>query len=145
MADQPQPQSLQFAIDRIYVKDLSIELPGAPIMFKSGLDHKIGLHVNIEHKQIDGPLHEVTLRLTVEGKKENTDCFIIEVKQAGLFRVEGAPAEAMAHVLRVYCPNVLFPYARQSVDQALQMASLPPLMLAPIDFEHLSQDGGQAH
>lgn len=139
-----QQAQFQFAILRIYVKDLSIELPAAPEIFRQSQNYQVGVHFHIEDKKFDDGTYEVMLRVTVEGKKDEKTGFIVEVKQAGHFRIQDAPPELMTQILRVFCPGNLFPYARQSIDQALIMASLPPLMLAPVNFEALLQKPQQS-
>lgn len=146
-ADQPaQPQ---FAILRTYVKDLSFESPMGVKVFSKTFQPKIQLDVNTKASKVVDTQFEVTLMLTITAKLEEETAFIIEIQQAGLFNVTGFPEEQMKHVLGAVCPNFLFPYAREAVDNLSVRGGFPPLQLAPIDFDGLfrqqqAQAQGQA-
>ena len=131
--------SLQLGIVRIYVKDLSFESPKAPQIFRANWRPEIKLDVTVTPRQIEGSFFEVVLGLTIEAKEGSEIGFIVELEQAGLFDVRGPEGGPLEQALRVICPNLLFPYARQAVDQALLLGGFPPLMLAPINFELSNQ------
>jgi preprotein translocase subunit SecB len=128
-------QSIQLGIVRVYVKDLSFESPRSPQIFRTQWRPEIKLDVSVTPRHIEESLFEVVLAINVEARENKDVGFIVEVEQCGLFDVRGPEGQAMEHALRVVCPNVLFPYARQAVDQALVAGGFPPLMLAPINFE----------
>ena len=134
-ASQQATQSIQLGIVRVYVKDLSFESPRSPQIFRNQWRPEIKLDVSVTPRHIEESLFEVILAINVEARENKDVGFIVEIEQCGLFDVRGPEGQAMEHALRVVCPNVLFPYARQAVDQALLAGGFPPLMLAPINFE----------
>lgn len=135
-AQAPQPQ---FNIRRIYLKDLSFESPRAPQIFESNAQPQIDLQLGAGAAQVGENLHEVVVNVTATVRSGEDTVFLVEVQQAGLFHIEGVPAEQMGWVLGVTCPNVLFPYARQVVSDATTAGGFPPLLLAPVNFEALYQ------
>lgn len=147
MADQPtaapegdgNPQGPGLAIERIYVKDLSVENPGAPQSFQmtEAPSIEIGLRTRAEQVGQDG--YECVLTITVTATAAGKTVFLIEVSQAGLFLIRGIPASDMQPVLAIACPNVLFPYARETIANAVIRTGFPPVHLAPINFEALYQ------
>jgi len=131
----PQPQ---FMIQRTYVKDLSFETPmGVKIFTVQGFQPKMQLDVNTKGSAVAENTHEVVLTLTVTAKLEDDTAYIIELQQAGLFIVSGFPEEQLAHMLGAVCPNFLFPYAREAIDNIAVKGGFPPLQLSPIDFDAL--------
>ncbi len=128
----------QFAIQRIYVKDLSFESPGSPAIFHDA-DWKpeMNLDINTQSSVISQDLHEVVLTLTVTVKSADKVAFIVEVKQAGLFTVINFAGEQLHHTLGSFCPNVLYPYAREVVSDTVNRGGFPQLILAPVNFEAL--------
>lgn len=135
-AQAPQPQ---FNIRRIYLKDMSFESPRAPQIFDATTQPQIDLQLGAGAAQIGENLHEVVVNVTATVRSGEDTVFLVEVQQAGLFHIEGVPAEQMGWVLGVTCPNVLFPYARQVVSDATVAGGFPPLLLSPVNFEALYQ------
>lgn len=136
-AAQDQPQ-VQFSLQRIYVKDLSFESPKAPSVFQSQWNPQVNLDLNTRHTQLQDGIHEVVLSLSAtvtNGEEEVT--FIAEVQQAGIFAINGLDEAAMRHTLGAFCPNILFPYAREAIDNLVLRGSFPPLMLSPVNFDAL--------
>ncbi|MBS4154093.1 MULTISPECIES: protein-export chaperone SecB [Cobetia] len=135
-AEQAQDQ-LQFALQRIYVKDVSFEAPNSPAVFSQPFQPKVALELDTEHQQVGEELFEVSIKVTaqVTNGEDKTTAFLAEVEQAGLFRIAGLSAEQLDHTLGAFCPNVLFPYAREAIDNLVNRGSFPPLMLAPVNFE----------
>ena len=129
--------SVQIGINRIYLKDLSFESPASPQIFREDSRPEIKIDVSVRHQLIEASLYEVTLVITATGVKGGQKSFVVEVEQAGLFTIQGVPSEHMAHVLTVFCPNLLFPYARQAIDSAMNQGSFPSLLLPPFNFESL--------
>jgi preprotein translocase subunit SecB len=136
-AAQDQPQ-VQFSLQRIYVKDLSFESPKAPSVFQSQWNPHVNLDLNTRHTQLQDGIHEVVLSLsaTVTNGEEDVT-FIAEVQQAGIFAISGLDEAAMRHTLGAFCPNILFPYAREAIDNLVLRGSFPPLMLSPVNFDAL--------
>ena len=128
---------MHFSLQRIYVKDLSLEVPGAPGVFKQDWDPDINMEFNSYSTRVEESLYEVVLKLRVTAKNQEQVAFMVELEQAGLFRVRGMPEERMEHLLGSYCPSILFPYARESVSDAVNRGSFPQLLLAPVNFDAL--------
>ncbi|MBB3190119.1 protein-export chaperone SecB [Halomonas cerina] len=133
---QDKPQ-VQFALQRIYVKDISFEAPNSPTVFQQPFKPKVGLDLNTTHRKVDDGLFEVVVKVTaqVTHSEEGTTSFLAEVEQAGLFRIGGIEGAQLDHTLGAFCPNVLFPYARECIDNLVNRGGFPPLMLAPVNFE----------
>lgn len=135
MSEQQQPQG-QFGLQRIYVKDLSYETPNAPKAFLSQWQPEINIELSTQANRLeDGKNFEVVLALTVTVKNDNAVAFLVEVKQAGIFTIDGVPEAQMGHLLGAYCPNVLFPFARETVADLVSRGSFPQLLLAPVNFD----------
>ena len=130
---------VEVGIARIYVKDFSFESPRAPQVFQQQIQPELKIEVNVTPKNLQGQFYEVTLNLLVEAEHTKEPFFLIEIEQAGIFEVKNASAQQLDHILTVFAPTTLFPYARASIDQALLQGSLPPLSLAPINFEAMRQ------
>ena len=131
------PAHRQFALQRIYLKDASFESPGSPNSFRVGWKPKINLELNTKHGSLEGAdLWEVVLSLTVTAKTEDdVVMYLAEVQQSGIFHVSGLDEESLAHTLGSFCPSVLFPYARETIDSLVVKGSFPPLMLSPVNFD----------
>jgi|TARA_Y100000310_G_scaffold343373_1_gene450693 preprotein translocase subunit SecB len=128
--------SAQFALQRIYIKDLSFESPRSPQAFKQQWQPQINLELNSGNTRIDENLFEVVLSLTITAKNEEEDViFLAELQQAGIFHIQGLAEEPLQQTLGSFCPNVLFPYARETIDSLVTKGSFPPLMLAPVNFD----------
>ena len=127
----------QFSLQRIYVKDLSFEAPKSPEIFRQEWAPSVGLDLNTKQKQLDGDFHEVVLTLSVTVKTGEEIAFIAEVQQAGIFLIKGLDAASMSHTLGAFCPNILFPYARETVASLVSKGSFPQLNLAPVNFDAL--------
>ncbi|MDN3525050.1 protein-export chaperone SecB [Halomonas sabkhae] len=136
-ADQQDKPQVQFALQRIYVKDLSFEAPNSPAVFQQPFKPKVGLDLDTSHQKIDEDLYEVVVKVTaqVTHSEEGTTSFLAEVEQAGMFRIGGLEGTQLDHTLGAFCPNVLFPYARECIDSLVNRGGFPPLMLAPVNFE----------
>lgn len=130
-------QQPQFGIQRVYLKDLSFESPNTPAIFRKEWKPKIKLDLNTKSMKLDNDVYEVVLTLTVSAKLEDETAFLCEIQQAGIFSIAGFPEETRAQMLGAYCPNILFPYAREAIDTAVVKGSFPALMLAPVNFEAL--------
>ena len=133
----PEAQGPQFSLQRIYVRDLSFEAPKSPEIFRQEWTPSVELDLNTRQKPLEGDFHEVVLTLSVTVKTAGEVAFIAEVQQAGIFLISGLDAAAMSHTLGAFCPNILFPYARETLDSLVTRGSFPALMLAPVNFDAL--------
>jgi preprotein translocase subunit SecB len=139
MAD-PQPQNTPtFAIEKIYVKDLSLENPGAPQSFLNAVAPNVEVGLRTRGEQVEENVFECVLTITVTAKAGDTTLFLVEAAQAGLFRIQGVPMADMQPIMGIHCPNVLFPYVRETIADAISRAGFPPVHLDPINFELLYQ------
>ncbi|AMX03702.1 protein-export chaperone SecB [Microbulbifer thermotolerans] len=128
---------VQFAMQRIYLKDLSFETPLGPEVFKKQWKPQVNQELNTQTAKVDENLYEVALTLTITVKLEEETAFLVEVKQAGLFLISGLEGQQLAQALNTACPQILFPYAREVVDNVVTKGSFPALMLPPINFDAL--------
>ena len=126
-----------FAIQRIYLKDLSFETPMGPSVFQKQWQPKVNQDLNTKNTKLENDLYEVALRLTLTVTDGEDTIYILEVKQAGIFAIKGLDPKQITHVINTTCPNILFPYAREAVDSVLSKGSFPALMLQPINFDAL--------
>ncbi len=124
-----------FAIQRIYLKDLSFETPMGPEAFTKAYKPSIRQDLNIQANPVEEGLYEVVLLLTITARIEDRAVFLVEVKQAGLFAIAGVEGPALTQLINTACPQILFPYAREAIDSTLGRGSFPPLMLPPINFD----------
>ena len=145
MSEQQEQQPV-FSIDKIYVKDLSLEVPNAPAVFLEQSQPEIDMQLSSEGKQIGDGYFDCVLTVTVTAKVQDQVLFLVEVAQAGIFQISNVPAEDLEPILGVACPNILFPYARETVSSLVNRAGFPPVLLAPINFEalYMQQRANQA-
>jgi preprotein translocase subunit SecB len=127
----------QFSLQRIYVRDLSFEAPKSPAIFRQEWAPAVSLDLNTRQKQLEGDFYEVVLTLSVTVNTGDEVAFIVEVQQAGIFLIKGLDAASLSHTLGAFCPNLLFPYARETIDSLVVRGSFPALMLAPVNFDAL--------
>jgi preprotein translocase subunit SecB len=138
-ANSGDSQEQQFAVQRIYIKDLSLESPAAPAVFTKQWQPQLNMDLGTKTQKLDDDNHEVELSVTVTVKIGEDTAFLVEVKQAGVFTLTGFNDEQMRPMLGSYCPNLLYPYARQVVTDAVVKAGFPQLYLAPVNFDALYQ------
>lgn len=134
MSDTP-----TFNIEKIYVKDLSLEIPNAPTIFLDRETPQIEVGLETESAKFDDGIFEVVLRVTVSAKIGDKMMFLIETKQAGIFQINNIPSEELGPIFGVVCPNILFPYVRETISDIITRAGFPPVLLAPVNFEALYQ------
>jgi len=137
MADSPAPISAQLTVEKIYVKDLSLENPGAPQSFRLTEPPEVEIGLRTRAEQVEPDIYECILTVTVTATAGDRTVFLVEVAQAGVFAVRGTTAESLQPVLAVHCPALLYPYARQQIAAATMNAGFPPVQLAPVNFEVL--------
>jgi preprotein translocase subunit SecB len=141
MSEQQQPV---FTIEKIYVKDLSLEVPNAPQIFLEREQPQVEVQLNTSANKVDEGIYESTLSITVTSKVGEKTAFLIEVSEAGIFQLRNIPDADLESVLGIACPNIIFPYAREVISDVLVRAGFPPMLLAPVNFEALFQQQKQA-
>lgn len=132
-----------FNMEKIYVKDLSLEIPHAPQIFLERENPQIDVQLHTQAAPIDEGMFEVVVTTTVTAKLGEKVMFLIEAKQAGIFQVRNLPSEEMEPVLAVMCPNILFPFLREVVSDVAVRAGFAPVLLNPINFDVLYQQQKQ--
>ena len=143
-AQPQQPQQATFQIEKIYVKDLSLEIPHAPTIFTEQVQPEIQVQINTEAQQFGDGFYEVTVTATVTAKVGERTIFLAEAEQAGIFQVRNVPASDIGPLLGIACPNVIFPYLRETMSDVITRGGFPPLLLAPLSFEQLYLQQQQA-
>jgi preprotein translocase subunit SecB len=128
-----------FTIDKIYVKDLSLENPGAPQSFMTQQAPNVEVGLRTRGEQVQQDVYECVLTVTLTAKTGDKTLFLVETSQAGLFTIKGVPADQLQPLMAIHCPTILFPYARETLADAVGRAGFPPVHLAPINFESLYQ------
>jgi preprotein translocase subunit SecB len=125
----------QFALQKIYVKDVSFETPNSPDVFKLKWEPKVNIELNTNGKMIGPDVHEVVLGITLTAKIDEKVAYLCEVHQAGVFTVKGFSEQEMGPMLGSYCPNVLFPFAREVIADLVAKGGFPQMLLAPVNFD----------
>ena len=134
-------QNQQFAIQKIYLKDVSFESPNAPQAFMGNdWQPNINVHLNTINNKLSDGVYEVVLDITVTAKQDDSTAFLVEVKQAGIFTIDGFPDDALGGMLGAFCPETLFPYAREAVSELVVKGGFPLLALAPVNFNAMYQN-----
>jgi len=142
------PNEMTFQIQRVYTKDISFEAPNAPQIFQKEWEPDVKLDLDTASTQLSEGIYEVVLRVTVTATVGEDTAFLCEVQQAGIFTISGIEGSQMAHCLGAYCPNILFPYARECISALVSRGTFPQLNLAPVNFDALfmnylqQQEGG---
>jgi preprotein translocase subunit SecB len=131
-----QPEQ-QFLVQRVYLKDLSLEVPMGTDAFLINQQPAINQDLGTEMNKVADDVYEVVLKLTITATLEDKTVFLIEIHQGGIFAVPGVEEAHLTQVLNTVCPNILFPYVRETIDNTLVKASFPPLMIPPINFDAL--------
>lgn len=137
-ADQQAAQPM-FAIEKLYVKDMSLEVPGGAEVFLQPQAPEVSVEFKTAFAQLGPDVFEGVLQVTVTAKGGEKVYFLVEVQQAGIFRVAGVPEEALRPFLASAVPNILFPYAREAVSDATVRAGFPPVVLQPVNFDAMAQ------
>ena len=132
--NEPQQQPA-FGIEKIYVKDLSLEIPHAPDVFLTGEQPQVDVQLHNEGALIGEGLYQVVLTVTVTAKAGEKTMFLVEAAQAAIFHIRNVPEADLEPLLAVACPNILFPYVRETVSDVINRAGFPPVYLSPVNFE----------
>ncbi|MFT5577101.1 MAG: preprotein translocase subunit SecB [Bermanella sp.] len=136
MAEEQQ----KFALQRIYVKDLSLESPNSPLVFTKSWKPNFKVDLNTRSNHVAESSYEVVLTITLTAELADEQVLLIEVQQAGLFAIEGIEGDTLKQVLGIACPNLLFPYAREAVDSLALKGGFPAIALQPVNFEALFRE-----
>ncbi|MFN3397734.1 MAG: protein-export chaperone SecB [Sulfurimicrobium sp.] len=129
-----------FGIEKVYVKDISLEIPNAPQIFLEQGSPTISVEVHTNAQQLDEGVFEAVLTVTVTSKLENDKTvFLVEAAQAGIFRISNVPQEDIEPLLGIACPNILYPYVREVIADMVVRAGFPPVVLQPMNFENVYQ------
>lgn len=141
--EQQQPT---FAIEKIYLKDASVEVPNAPQIYLSRETPQVDVQIHTQGGSVDEGIYEVVVTVTVTAKVEGEKTmFLVEAGQAGVFTLRNIPQSDMEPILGITCPNILFPYVREVVSDLVSRAGFPPVILSPVNFEAMyAQNHAQA-
>jgi len=136
MSESPQPT---FAIEKIYLKDLSVEVPNAPEVFLEREAPTVDVNVGSSARAVQDGLFEVVLTVTITAKIKDKALFLVEAAQAGVFQIRNVPQQDVGPLLGIACPNTLFPYVRETISAVTSRAGFTPVVLAPMTFEGIYQ------
>lgn len=137
-------QQASFNIEKLYVKDLSLEIPNAPQVFMQADAPQLDVQVHSEAQQFADALYEVIVTVTVTAKAGEKVLFLAEAAQAGIFTIRGVPADELDPLLGIGCPTILYPYVRETISDLVTRGGFPPVLLAPVSFEALYSQRQQA-
>lgn len=126
-----------FSIEKIYLKDVSFEAPATPAIFVEDWAPEINMELNSQAHPVDDNIYEVVLTITVTAKNKDITAFLVEVKQCGIFGINGMDEANLNGMLGSFCPNILFPYAREAISDLVCKGGFPQLLLAPVNFDAL--------
>lgn len=149
MSEPASAPARQVLLQRIYLKDASVEVPQAPQIFTRQWAPQVDVQVGTATSVVSEGFYQVMLTLTVTAKQGEENGFLVEIHQAGIFQITGFPQDELQAVLAGYCPGIVFPFAREAVAELVQRAGFPPILLQPINFEamyaeHVARNRGQA-
>jgi preprotein translocase subunit SecB len=136
MSEAPVPT---FSIEKIYLKDLSVEVPNAPEVFLEKEAPSMEVNINSAARTVQEAMYEVVLSVTITARINEKTVFLVEVAQAGVFQIRNVPQQDMGPLLGIACPNTLFPYVRETISTVTTRAGFQPVLLAPMSFENLYQ------
>lgn len=136
MADELQPI---FHIEKLYVKDLSVEVPNAPAIFMERETPQMDVNLSTASESIGEHLYQASITVTVTAKTGDKTMFLVECAQVGIFRIQHVPDDQLPMVLGIGCPNIVFPYLRETISDVVIRAGFPPVLLNPVNFEAIYQ------
>jgi preprotein translocase subunit SecB len=139
MSDAAQNNAPVFSIEKVYVKDLSLEIPNAPQVFLEREAPQVDIQLHHNSTGVEDGVFQTTLTVTVTAKIKDKTLFLVEAAQAGIFVVRNLPQQDLEAVLAIACPNILFPYVREVISDVVVRAGFPPVVLAPVNFESIYQ------
>ncbi len=128
----------QFSIQKIYTKDISFETPNSPAIFaQEKWEPEVNVQLNSRAGKMENNMHEVVLTVTVTAKVNEDTAYLAEVQQAGVFQVNGFEDGQLGHLLGSFCPNILFPYVRETISDLVARGGFPQMLLQPVNFDAL--------
>jgi preprotein translocase subunit SecB len=133
-----------FSIEKVYVKDISLEIPNAPQVFLEREAPQVDIQLHHQSSKVDEGVYQTLLTVTVTAKVKEKTLFLVEAGQAGIFTIRNIPEADMEPILGIACPNILYPYVREVVSDIVVRAGFPPVILTPVNFEALFQAQKQA-
>jgi preprotein translocase subunit SecB len=133
-----------FSIEKLYVKDISLEIPNAPQVFLEREAPQVDIQLHHESQPVEDGVYQTLLTVTVTAKIKDKTMFLVEAGQAGIFVVRNIQQPDLEAVLAIACPNILYPYAREVISDLVVRAGFPPVVLNPVNFEALYQAQKQA-
>ena len=139
MTEAAQNTQPSFSIEKVYVKDLSLEIPNAPQIFLERESPQVDIQLHHNSAGIEEGVYQTTLTVTVTAKVKDKTMFLVEASQAGIFVARNIPANELEAVLAIACPNILFPYVREVISDVVVRAGFPPVVLSPVNFEAIFQ------
>ena len=139
MSEAPQTNQPVFSIEKVFVKDLSLEIPNAPQVFLEREAPTVDIQLHHNSTSVEEGVYLTTLTVTVTAKLGEKTMFLVEAAQAGIFVARNIPASELDAVLGIACPNILFPYAREVISDTVTRAGFPPVILSPVNFEAIYQ------
>jgi len=128
-----------FSIEKVYVKDLSLEVPNAPQVFLEREQPTVDIQLHHNSTRVEEGVYQTVLTVTVTAKVRDKTMFLVEAAQAGIFVARNIPQPELEPVLAIACPNILFPYVREVISEAVVRAGFPPVILNPVNFESIYQ------
>ena len=139
MSEAPQSSQPIFSIEKVFVKDLSLEIPNAPQVFLEREAPAVDIQLHHNSTTVEEGVYQTTLTVTVTAKVGEKTLFLVEAAQAGIFLARNIPASELEAVLGIACPNILFPYVREVISDTVMRAGFPPVILSPVNFEAVYQ------
>ena len=139
MSEAQQNNQPVFSIEKVYVKDLSLEIPNAPQIFLERESPQVDIQLHHNSTGVEDGVYQTTLTVTVTAKVKDKTMFLVEAAQAGIFVVRNVPGPELEAVLAIACPNILFPYVREVISDVVVRAGFPPVVLSPVNFEAIYQ------
>ena len=137
MAEEQTTPEKQFSIQKIYTKDMSFETPNTPKIFTEKWEPMVDFNLGSNVQPLENGLYEVALTVTITVKSDDKTAYLVEINQAGIFTLIGFSDEELSPMLGSFCPNILFPYAREAVSDLVAKGGFPQLILAPVNFDAL--------
>ena len=139
MSDPAQNTQPLFSIEKVYVKDLSLEIPNAPQVFLERDQPQVDIQLHHNSTGVEDGVYQTVLTVTVTAKVKDKTMFLVEVAQAGIFIARNIPQQELEAVLAIACPNILFPYVREVISDIVVRGGFPPVVLSPVNFEAIYQ------
>ena len=135
VAGNAAPGQGQFAIHKVYLQDVSVESPNCPDIFSEKWNPDVDVQITSSASDIGDNNHNIAIGITVTVKSNDKTAYLVEVHQAGVFHINGVTEQQLHHMVYSYCPNILFPYAREAISDLIMRAGFPQMLIAPVNFD----------